>query len=52
MVIMAQESGLRMNTSSARQSRGLRDGLSTRVTIPKIQLEQISIAETPDREKS
>ena len=30
----------------------LRDGLSTRVTIPKIQLKGISIAETSDGEES
>ena len=40
-----------MNVSSARQSRGPKDGLSTRLMFLKIQLERISIAKTSNRKE-
>ena len=52
LVIIAQESMPSMKVSSACLAVALRDGLSTRVTIPEIRLEWISIAETSDKEES
>ena len=52
LIIMALESGSRINASSVDQYRGSKRLSVTQVTFQKVSLVLISIVETSDKEKS